>query len=151
MKGRLITASVFLLHPSARHTQQEHSEAHGGGGGDQVTGFIPAGEGQYMQMCVSSGLPLTMNSSELMKGKVQRKRYGTSSQAGRLGSRGAWTLHHRRSQRRASTRKDTARFTFGANFLALWWVAEEGKREQGGIGWLLKPSGRWSHQDLSHG
>ena len=39
-----------------------------------------------------------------MKGKVQRKRCGTLGQMGRLGSRGAWTLHHRRSQRRASAR-----------------------------------------------
>lgn len=81
-----------------------------------MTGFIPAGQEQYMQMCESSDLSLTINSSELMKGKVQRKQCGTPGRT-RLGRRGAWTLHHRTRQRRALTRKDNTRSTFGANFL----------------------------------
>lgn len=58
-----------------------------------------------------------------MKGKVQVKRYGRPGQKGRSGKQrdldfALWE---------EETRKDTTRATFGANFLALQWRAEEGK------------------------
>lgn len=65
-----------------------------------MTGFIPAGEIQSMHMHDSPGLPSgnSINSSELMKGKVQGERCGRPRQTGRLGHKGAWTLHCGRSQ-----------------------------------------------------
>ena len=52
-----------------------------------MTAFIPAGEGQYVRMGESSGLPLTIN-----RAKYRGKGVGHQARQDRLGTLGAWTL-----------------------------------------------------------
>lgn len=89
-----------------------------------MTGFIPAGAIQSMQMHDSPGLPagnskqFTVDEGQSTGGKVWETRPDRKIRAQRGLDFALWE---------EPTRKDTTRSTPGANLLASWWRAKEGK------------------------
>lgn len=117
-----------------------------GGGRLQVTGFIPAREGQCMQMHESPGLPSgdskpfrvdeeQSTGEEVSETRPERK---VREQEGTVG--GANQKRHHQIHTWGQ---------FSGSPVEGW--GRQGHKEQGGRGGLLKPSGRWSHQDWSPG
>lgn len=85
-----------------------------------MTGFIPAREGQCMQMYESPGLP----SGDSKPFRVDEEQ-STGEEVSE--TRPERKVREQRALSEEPTRKDATRYTLGVNFLALRWKAEEDK------------------------